>query len=308
MRLLVVGTLAFDSVETPHGVRDNTLGGSASFSAIAAAYFCPVRMVGVVGDDFPEEHLEFYQTRAIDIAGVERSPGKTFRWSGVYSHDFNARETRETQLNVLETFDPVVPPAYLDSEFVVLGNFDPTLQRKVLEQLKKPQLVAADTMDFWINGANAELKKTLARVDLLSINDEEARLLSGEHSLVKAAEYIRRLGPKMVVIKRGEHGATVFSEDGIFMAPAYPLLSVKDPTGAGDCFAGGLMGFLAQHNTVSPQILRRAVIMGSTLASFAVEDFSLDRFRNLHAEEIKDRFKAFRDLTHFETGDPFASR
>ena len=300
MDLMVVGTVAFDSVETPFGKREETLGGSASFLGTVAAYFCPVRLVGVIGEDFPEAHLDFFKTRRIDISGLERSPGKTFRWSGFYGADLNSAETRETQLNVLADFDPKIPDSYRSSKLVVLGNFDPKLQKRVLEQLEGPKLVAADTMNFWIEGMRPELLEVLKHVDLLSVNDGEARQLSGEYNLVKAAHAIQEMGPRIVVIKRGEHGATVFNGKEIFMAPAFPILTIQDPTGAGDSFAGGMLGYLARHESIDDTNLRQAVVMGSVMASYAVEDFSLDRFRELNTRDIKNRFEKFKSLTHFE--------
>lgn len=300
MQLLVVGTIAFDSVETPFGRREETLGGSATFLSIAASYFCEVRAVGVVGEDFPEEHLDFLRSRNVDVSGVSRASGKTFRWRGYYDTNLSAAQTRETQLNVLESFDPVLPDHYRNSKFVVLGNIDPVLQSKVLDQLEGPELVAADTMNYWIEGSNAALRKTLERVDLLSVNDGEARMLSGEYNLVKAAEVIRGMGPRILVIKRGEHGCTVFTKDQIFMVPAYPILSIQDPTGAGDSFAGAMMGYVARRGQVEPTVLRQAAVMGSALASFAVEDFSCDRFRHLTDDEVRLRFFEFKNLTQFE--------
>ncbi|MEK7706255.1 MAG: PfkB family carbohydrate kinase [Myxococcota bacterium] len=301
MSLLVVGTLAFDSVETPFGHRDSTLGGSASFLATAASYFHPVSMVGVVGEDFPEQHLGFFRQRGIDTQGVLRAKGRTFRWRGRYDYDLNVRHTLETQLNVLDGFDPTLPPAYRDAKHVVLGNFDPAIQLAVLEQVRAPKFVACDTMNFWIESQPAALRRTLARVDLLSVNDSEARQLSGEYNLVHAARAIQAMGPKNVIIKRGEYGAILFTGDGIFAAPAFPLEVIVDPTGAGDAFAGGMMGFLARQNgRQDSAALRQAVVMGSVLASFVVEDYSLDRLRTLTDDEIKLRFAEFKNLTHFE--------
>lgn len=300
MSLLVVGTLGFDSVETPFGRREDTLGGSASFLSIAASYFTDVRMVGVIGEDFPDAHLELYRSRSIDTSGVQRIPGRTFRWRGYYDTNLQSAHTLETHLNVLESFEPSLPEHYRDTKFVVLGNFDPRLQLAVLDQLDAPQLVAADTMNFWIEGANKKLRECLERVDLLSVNDGEARMLSGQFNLVKAAAEIRKMGPRILVIKRGEHGATVFTEDGIFMAPAFPILTIQDPTGAGDSFAGGMMGYIARRGNAEPDILRQATVMGSALASFAVEDFSLDRFRTLTTDEIRLRFFEFQNLVSFE--------
>lgn len=301
MSLLVVGTLAFDSVETPFGHRDATLGGSASFLATAASYFHPVSMVGIVGKDFPEEHLDFFRSRGINTDGVARSTGRTFRWRGRYDYDLNVRHTLETQLNVLDGFNPSLPPAYREAKYVVLGNFDPAIQLAVLDQVREPVFVACDTMNFWIESHPAALRKTLARVHLLSVNDSEARQLSGEFNLVQAARVIRAMGPKSVIIKRGEHGAVLFTDEGIFAAPAFPLEVIVDPTGAGDTFAGGMMGFLAkQDGKLNGASLRQAVIMGSVLASFVVEDYSLDRLRTLTDDEIRLRFFEFKNLTHFE--------
>lgn len=300
MSLLVVGTLAFDSVETPFGNRQNVLGGSASFLGMAASYFTPPRLVGVIGSDFPDEHLGLFKERGMDTAGIEKSRGKTFRWQGRYDHNLSNAQTLETQLNVLEHFDPKLPPHFRDSTFVVLGNFHPNLQRKVLEQIKKPTLVACDTMNYWIDKTNAELRKTLEHVDLLSINEGEARMLSGEYNLVHAAKKIFGMGPKHLVIKRGEYGALLFSNGSIFSAPAYPLEVIRDPTGAGDTFAGSMVGFLAQQNDTSSNTMRQAIVMGSVLASFVVEDFSVDRLRTLTMDEIRLRFAEFRSLTGFE--------
>lgn len=300
MSLLVVGSIAFDSVETPHGKRDEVLGGSASFLGMAASYYGPVRMVGVVGEDFPEHYLTLFRSRHIDTTGVYQSPGKTFRWRGRYAGDLNTAHTLETQLNVLKTFRPELPSNYRDSRFVVLGNLTPEVQMEVLEQLHNPELVACDTMNYWIENSNQALRRTLQRVDVLSINDGEARLLSGEHNLVKAAQGVLRMGPKKLIIKRGEHGAYLFTQDGIFAAPGYPLEAVMDPTGAGDSFAGGMMGYLNRLQRHDDAALRQAVIMGSVLASFAVEDFSIGRFETLTQDGIQERFRRFKTLTHFE--------
>lgn len=300
MSLLVVGTVAFDAVETPFGKRDQVLGGSASFFSHAAANFTKVQIVSVVGEDFPADTLATFAPRGIDTSGVQRLPGATFRWKGRYDHNLNVAHTLETQLNVLMQFDPKLPDSYKRAEYVFLGNFDPELQGRVVDQLERPKLIACDTMNFWISGANAQLKKTLARVDLLSINDGEARQLSGEYNLVKAAAVIRRMGPKILVVKRGEYGALLFTDAGIFAAPAYPLEVILDPTGAGDSFAGGMMGYLARSERLDEPGLRQAVITGSVMASFAVEDFSLDRLKRLTQDEIGLRFDQFKALTHFE--------
>ncbi len=299
MSILVVGSVAYDTVDTPFGKAERVLGGSASFFSVAAALFAPVNLVGVVGSDFGEKQLAAFEGRPIDLAGLERAEGKTFHWQGRYSYDLNARDTIATDLNVFEFFKPRIPESYRTSEIVFLGNIDPVLQLDVLKQVDKPRIVACDTMNFWISGKPSELKETLARVDVLLINDAEARQLSGEWNIVKASRAIRAMGPRTLVVKKGEHGVLMFSEHGSFAAPAYPLENVFDPTGAGDTFAGGFIGYLAGADE-SDESLRRAVIMGSTLASFCVEAFSLDRLLALTRSEIADRFLLFKRLTHFE--------
>jgi sugar/nucleoside kinase (ribokinase family) len=298
--LVVVGSVALDSVEANGTVHDDVLGGSASFFSTAASYFTPVKLVAVVGEDMPEQHLKFLGSRGVDLTGLERARGKTFRWKGRYSDDLASRTTLDTQLNVFAEFKPRLPDAWRDGEFLFLGNIHPTLQLDVLTQVKKPRLVAMDTMNFWIEGEPAALARVLERVDLLVINDEEARLLSKEHNLPRAARAIRAMGPKTVIVKRGESGALLFHEHGVFAAPAYPLERVVDPTGAGDTFAGGFMGYLARVRDIGPQAVRRAMFYGSVMASFCVEDYSLDRLRGLSDGEIEGRYRAFRDLTHFE--------
>jgi sugar/nucleoside kinase (ribokinase family) len=300
MSILVVGSVAYDTVETPFGRAEKVLGGSASFFSVAASFFTPVNLVAVVGDDFGPAALAAFQDRPIDLEGLERAPGKTFHWQGKYSFDLNARETIATDLNVFESFKPRIPERYRHSEHVFLGNIDPVLQREVLDQVERPRLVACDTMNFWISGKLDDLRRTLAAVDILLINDAEARQLSGEWNVVKAARAIRAMGPRTLVIKKGEHGVLMFSEEGSFAAPAYPLEEVFDPTGAGDTFAGGFVGYLAGASKVDETALRRAVIMGSTLASFCVEAFSLDRLRTLTRPEIDARYRLFKRLTHFE--------
>jgi sugar/nucleoside kinase (ribokinase family) len=306
--ILVVGSVAYDTVETPFGRADRVLGGSASFFAVAASFFVPVNLVGVVGEDFGEEQLAAFRGRDIDLEGLERAPGKTFHWHGRYSFDLNARETVCTELNAFERFKPKIPARYRRSEHVFLGNIDPVLQRDVLDQVERPKLVACDTMNFWIEGKPEELRKTLSRVDVLLINDAEARQLSGEWNVVKAARAIRAMGPRVLVIKKGEHGVVMFAEGASFAAPAYPLEEVFDPTGAGDTFAGGFVGYLAAQTSGTSGsrdrdfgvALRQAVVMGSTLASFCVEAFSLDRLLRLTRAEIDARFLRFKELTHFE--------
>jgi sugar/nucleoside kinase (ribokinase family) len=298
--LLVVGAVAFDSVRTPHGQAENILGGAATYFSVAASWFAPVRVVAVVGDDFGEEHLRVFQDRGVDTAGLVRAPGRTFRWSGEYVGDMNEARTLETHLNVFEQFSPKIPGSYLDSEFVFLGNIDPVLQLHVRRQLPKARLAALDSMNYWIKGKPEELKKALAEVDILVINETEARMLSGISNLNRAAEVIQEMGPRTLVIKRGEHGAVLFSEGGIFFAPAFPLAEVHDPTGAGDSFAGGFMGHLAKTGELSDAQLRRAVIYGSVMASYAVEEFGLARLLRLSPEEIEARYREFKKLTHFD--------
>jgi sugar/nucleoside kinase (ribokinase family) len=300
MAILVVGSVAYDTVETPFGRADRVLGGSASFFAVAASFFTPVNLVAVVGEDFGEGDLAALQGRGIDLEGLERASGRTFHWQGKYSYDLNARETVCTDLNVFEFFKPKIPARYRQSRQVFLGNIDPVLQRGVLEQVDRAELVACDTMNFWISGKPQELKKTLEQVDVLLINDAEARELSGEWNMVRAARKIRSLGPRTLIVKKGEHGVLMFGEHGSFAAPAYPLEEVFDPTGAGDTFAGGFMGYIAESPEGGDDVFRRAVIMGSTLASFCVEAFSLDRLLRLTRAEIDERFRLFKRLTHFE--------
>jgi sugar/nucleoside kinase (ribokinase family) len=298
--ILVVGSVAYDTVETPFGTAERVLGGSASFFAVAASLFAPVRLVAVVGDDFGEKELAAFAGRPIDLEGLERAAGATFHWHGRYSFDLNSRETVRTDLNVFERFQPRIPPAHRRSEHVFLGNIDPSLQASVLDQVERPRLVACDTMNFWIERTPEELRRTLARVDVLLVNDAEARQLSGEWNIVKAARAVRAMGPRTLVMKKGEHGVLMFSDQGSFATPAYPLEEVFDPTGAGDTFAGGFVGYLAAAPVLDEEALRRAVVMGSTLASFCVEAFSLDRLLRLTRAEVDERFRLFKRLTHFE--------
>ncbi len=299
MSILVVGSVAFDTVETPCGTVEKVLGGAASFFSVAASFFAPVRVVAVVGRDFGPRQLAVFGGRDIDLEGLERAEGDTFHYQCRYSRELNARETIRTDLNVFEQFRPKIPASYRTSEQVFLGNIDPVLQLEVLEQVAKPRMVACDTMNFWITRKLAELKRTLERVDILLINDAEACQLSGEWNLVRAARVVRALGPRTLVVKKGEHGVVMFSEAGAFAAPAYLLEEVLDPTGAGDTFAGGFVGYLASLGDYGEEALRRAVIVGSTLASFAVEGFSLDRLLTLTRQEIAGRFRAFQELTRF---------
>ncbi|MEE8218143.1 MAG: PfkB family carbohydrate kinase [Vicinamibacteria bacterium] len=301
MSILVVGSVAYDTVETPFGRAERVLGGSASFFSVAASFFTPVNLVGVVGEDFGEEQLAAFRDRPIDLEGLERMAGQTFHWQGKYSLDLNSRETIRTDLNVFEFFKPRIPASYRSSEAVFLGNIDPVLQRDVLAQVARPRLVACDTMNFWIDGKPKELRETLRKVQVLLINDAEARELSGESNLVKAARAVREMGPRTLVVKKGEHGAMMFTEDGTFAAPAFPLEDVFDPTGAGDTFAGGFLGYLASTGEQGDAALRRAVVMGSALASFCCEAFSLDRLLTLTRKEIEERYGLFQDITRFES-------
>jgi len=300
MPLLVVGSIALDSVETPFGRREEVLGGSATYFSTAASFFVPVRLVATVGEDFPAEHVEALKSRGVDLAGLERRPGKTFRWKGRYEFDLNQAHTLDTQLNVFADFEPVLPPAYRDSQYVFLGNIDPDLQRKVLDQVRAPRFVAADTMNFWITSKRDSLLETLRRVDLLFVNDAEVRQLAQEHNVVRAARRVLELGPRAVVVKRGEYGALFFTGSHVFAAAAYPLATLYDPTGAGDSFAGGFMGYLARCRRPELDVMRRAIVLGGVLASFAVERFSLERLQALTVEEIRARYGEFRQLAHFD--------
>src|SRR5687767_9495769 len=276
MSLLVVGSVALDTVETPFGRAEDALGGSATFFSAAASLLHPVQLVGVVGDDYPLDALSFLADRGVDLAGLERADGESFRWSGVYSYDLNSRDTLETRLGVFADFSPKIPDQFRDAEWVFLGNIDPELQMAVLDQVHRPRFVACDTMNLWIEIKRSGLMDLLSRVDLLLVNDAEARQLSGQHNLARAARFILDRGPRYLIIKKGEHGAMLFTPGSVFFAPGYPLEEVFDPTGAGDAFAGGLMGHLAQCGRVDDGDLRRAVIYGSVLGSFAVERFSVE--------------------------------
>jgi sugar/nucleoside kinase (ribokinase family) len=299
--ILVVGSVALDDLDGPHGRRPDVLGGSASYASVAASYFTHrVSLVGVVGEDFPREHVELFASRGIEHSGLVRVPGRTFRWRGRYSDDLSRRETLDTQLGVFADFNPRLGDLHRSADLVFLGNIDPVLQLDVLDQVKKPRLVACDTMNFWIGGKPGPLRRVLERIDLLVVNDEEARQLSGVYNLVKAAETIRHMGPRAVVVKRGDSGALLFHESGVFAAPALPLGEVRDPTGAGDTFAGGFIGSLARSDEITPMSIRQAMIYGSVMASFSVEGFGLDRLRTLTREEIGARFRAFHQLTQFD--------
>jgi len=299
MSILVVGSVAFDSVETPFGRVDNVLGGSATYFSTSASFFTDVSLVAVVGDDFPQEHLDFLKSREIDLRGLARVTGKTFHWKGKYGYDLNEAQTLETHLNVFETFKPQIPPAYADSDYLFLANIDPELQMEVLRQVRKPKVIASDTMNFWISSKPEALKEVIGRVDILIINEGEARQLMREPNLVKAARQILALGLKTLIIKRGEYGVLMFTDKSVFAAPAYPLEEVFDPTGAGDTFAGGFMGYLANTGDTSEEGIRQAIVFGSVMASFNVEAFSLDRMKTLTYREIEERYRDFKALTHF---------
>jgi sugar/nucleoside kinase (ribokinase family) len=301
MSVLVVGTVAFDSIETPFGSAERILGGSASYFALGASFFAPVRVVGVIGRDFPQDFLDVFTRRNIDLEGLERAPGDTFHWRGRYHEDINLRDTIELHLNVLAGFEPKLPESYRDAEYVFLGNIDPAMQMEVLRQIRRLKLVACDTMDHWIRESPQELKKVLQRIEILVVNDSEARLLSGYENIVKAARAILKMGPKMVLIKRGEYGVLQFSDSSMFATPAYPLEEVFDPTGAGDSFAGGFMGQLARSGDQSQGGLRRAIVYGSVVASFTVEDFGVKRLTELSMAEVEERYRRFVELTDFRS-------
>jgi sugar/nucleoside kinase (ribokinase family) len=300
MTLLVVGSVALDSVETPFGKAEEVLGGSGTFFSASACHLTPVQLVGVIGDDFPVKKLDALAARGVDLAGLERAEGRSFRWRGRYRHDLNAAETLETHLGVFSNFNPKIPAQFRTAPFVFLGNIDPRLQLGVLTQVDRPKLVACDTMNFWIESRRPDLLKLLEHVDCITLNEGEARQLTEKYNLIRAARWIMERGPKLVIIKKGEHGAFMFSGSTIFFAPAYPLEEVFDPTGAGDAFAGGFMGYLARSGDLSEANLRRAVIFGSAMGSFAVEKFSIDRLLELDAKTIAARVDEFRRLVAFE--------
>jgi sugar/nucleoside kinase (ribokinase family) len=298
--ILVVGSVAFDTIETPFGRGDEVLGGSATYFSTAASYFTGERLVAVVGEDFPAAHRDFLGSRNIDLDGLQVAPGATFRWKGRYGFDLNEAQTLDTRLNVFEGFRPQLPESFRDADVVFLANIDPELQLEVLRQVRRPRIIACDTMNFWIAGKREALINTLRHVDILVINEGETRQLANEPNLVKAARAILALGPRTLVVKRGEYGVLVFGEHSIFSIPAYPLEEVFDPTGAGDTFAGGFLGYLAATGTFSDAAIRKAAVFGSVMASFTVEDFSLDRLRSVAWPDIEDRFRKFQALTSFE--------
>ena len=303
MSLLVVGTVAFDAIETPFGKTDKIVGGAASYISLAASYFTKdIQLVSVIGDDFPDSFLNTLKLQGIKLDGLQIKKGeKSFFWSGKYHNDLNNRDTIDTQLNVLANFDPIVPESSKNCEFLMLGNLVPAVQQSVISQLSsRPKLIVLDTMNFWMDIAMDELKKTIARIDVLTINDSEARQLSGEYSLVKAAQQILEMGPKVLVIKKGEHGALLFNKEEVFFAPALPLEEVFDPTGAGDSFAGGFIGYLAKTKDISFENMKRAIIFGSAMASFTVERFGTEKLIGLTQDQINERVQQFVDLVQFE--------
>ncbi len=307
MSMLVVGSVAYDGLETPFGKVDRTLGGSATYISLAASYFInSVNLVGVVGNDFAAEDMELLRSRNINLEGLQvDNSGKTFFWKGKYHYDLNKRDTLDTQLNVFEHFNPVIPEAYRNARYISLGNIQPDLQGKVLDQVTNPGFVLMDTMNFWIDGTPDDLKKTLKRVDMLVINDSEARELSGEPNLIKAAALIQDMGPESLIIKKGEHGALLFANGEMFSVPAYPVVDIFDPTGAGDTFMGGLVGWLAHTDDLSTTNLRRAVTLGSVMASFCVEKFGTERLRSLSQDAIAKRYTEFRDLSLIPKHEPW---
>jgi sugar/nucleoside kinase (ribokinase family) len=303
MSLLVVGTVAFDAIETPFGKTDKIIGGAATYISLAASYFTKdILLTSVVGGDFPKESLEMLRNHGVNLDGLQiKENEKSFFWSGRYHNDMNTRDTLATELNVIAGFDPIVPEAAREPDFLMLGNLMPSLQHKVMAQLKKrPKLIVLDTMNFWMDTALEELQKTISQVDVLTINDAEARQLSGEYSLVKAAQKILEMGPKVLIIKKGEHGALLFNREQVFYAPALPLEDVFDPTGAGDSFAGGFIGYLAQTKDISFDNMKRAIIFGSAMASFTVEKFGVERLVGLSQEEVDERVQEFIDLVQFD--------
>lgn len=304
MSLLVVGSLALDTVATPFDKVTDALGGSATYISLAASYFTgPVNLVGVVGNDFPKNYITLLEDHNIDTEGLQVVDGKTFRWSGKYHYDLNVRDTLLTELNVFEQFDPVIPEKFRKARFVCLGNIDPTLQLKVLNQMDNPHFVVCDTMNYWIEGKKEELLEVLKRTNVLIINDSEARLLAHEPNLIKAARKIGEMGPEILIIKKGEHGALLFMEDIVFSAPAYPMEMIYDPTGAGDTFAGGFIGYLHKTNDLDVESVKSAVVFGSTLASFCVEKFSVEGLMDLNYLRIHDRYREFYNMTRFDEKD-----
>lgn len=304
MSILVVGSVALDTVTTPFGSAEEVVGGSAVYFSAAATLFSPVQVVGVVGEDYPMGELAFLRERGGDLSGIEEAVGESFRWTGRYSYDLNSRETISTRLGVFGSFEPHIPSPFRDARFVFLGNIDPVLQLRVLDQVRDPGWVACDTMNYWIEGSRGALLQLLERVDALIVNDAEVRQLADEPNLLKASRWIRERGPRIVVVKKGEHGAILFGDGWVFFTPGYPLEEVYDPTGAGDAFAGGFLGYLAWVDSVQREHLRRAMVFGSAMGSYAVERFSVERFLDLEAQDVADRVREFREMTAFEQPGP----
>jgi sugar/nucleoside kinase (ribokinase family) len=300
--IVVVGSMAFDSIETPFGKVAKVLGGSANYFSLSASVFAPVQCVGVVGEDFPKEHMELFKRRGIDTAGIRVAPGKTFHWAGKYGYDLSEATTLQTELNVFESFEPELPDNYRKSEFIFLGNIAPSLQVKVLSQIESPKFIAIDTMNFWIEGSRDALIQAISKCHALIINEGEMRQLTQTHNLVKAAQTVRGWGPQIAVVKRGEHGAMLFDHGDVFSLPGLPLGEVKDPTGAGDTFAGGFVGYLASQSvfSLSRYTLRKAVVYGNVMASFAVQDFGFNNLVQLTKEQVEERYRRFVDLTVFQ--------
>ncbi|MDP4268137.1 MAG: PfkB family carbohydrate kinase [Bacteroidota bacterium] len=303
-KVLIVGSIGLDSLKTPFGEKDNVLGGSVSYASIAASLFSKVNMVGVVGEDFPQKYIDLFKSRSINTNGLEFRSGNTFKWSGYYEYDMNQAHTVDTQLNVFADFNPVLPDEYLDSEFVFLANIHPSLQLKVLDQIKYPKFIMLDTMNLWISTTKNELLEVIKRVNLVLLNDGEARQLCGTPNLVVAAKKVLDMGPEYVVIKKGEHGALLFSKSGeVFSSPAYPIEIIKDPTGAGDTFAGGFIGYLSQVDEINNVEMRKAIVIGSTLASYTAEEFSLDKLKTITLRQLNERYCEFESLAKFESLD-----
>ena len=299
--MLVVGSVALDTIHVPEGKFEYILGGSATFASLTGAFFAPVQLVGVVGEDFPEDHVRMFRDRSIDIEGLEIAKGKTFHWEGRYSSDLTHRDSLCTELNAFGQFHPKIPERFRQTPYVMLGNIAPELQLEVLSQIRDPKLIVADTMNFWIEGKPAELREVLSRTHVLVINEEESRQLAGMHNIVQVAHELLAMGPRIVIIKRGEYGALLFEEDHVFSAPAYPVREVRDPTGAGDSFAGALLGYIAAKGNTRANTLRRAVIYGSALASYCVEGIGVDGLLSVTREGLDERFRAFERLAHFAT-------
>ncbi|OGC25059.1 sugar kinase [candidate division WOR-1 bacterium RIFOXYC2_FULL_37_10] len=300
MSLFIAGTIALDTIETPFGKKENILGGSAVHAGVSASFFTDVSICGIIGKDFPKEHLDFLRSRDIDLSGIITHEGNTFCWSGFYEYDMNHAHTRDTKLNVLLDFDPVLKKEHRESEFVFLANLDPEIQLKIIDQLEKPRFIAADTMDFWINSKRAKLHEVVKKVDFILLNEGEIRMFMETPNIPLAAGRLLKLGAKGVIVKKGEHGALLFTKEDHFSAPSYPQEVFRDPTGAGDSFAGGFMGYLAKTKDLSFNNIKKAVILGSSMASFNIEDFSLDRMKTLSKSEILERFNAFKEFSEFE--------